>query len=111
MIYLLVNYRIVQPTLYFTLIFFTFTSGVVTYVSPAYGGSTSDRQIIERSELLKDGKFESGDSIMADRGIMVSFSNRHICCNSRSSCGTQFLLFLPRSLTSEPSLQGDTSEP
>ena len=46
--------------------------GLVTHVSPAYGGSTSDRQIIERSELLEDGKFESGDSIMADRGIMVS---------------------------------------
>ena len=46
--------------------------GVVTYVSPAYGGSTSDRQIIERSELLEDGKFEAGDSIMADRGIMVN---------------------------------------
>ena len=50
----------------------TFISGVVTYVSPAYGGSTSDRQIIERSELLEDGKFQSGDSFMADRGIMVS---------------------------------------
>ena len=48
--------------------FLTSTSGVVTYVSPAYGGSTSDRQIIESSELLEDGKFESGDSIMADRG-------------------------------------------
>lgn len=42
--------------------------GVVTHISPAFGGATSDRQIIERSELLEDGKFESGDSIMADRG-------------------------------------------
>ena len=52
----------------YILMFLNSTSGVVTYVSPAYGGSTSDRQIIESSELLEDGKFESGDSIMADRG-------------------------------------------
>ena len=45
--------------------------GVVSYVSPTYGGCTSDRQIIERSELVKKDMFEEGDSIMADRGIMV----------------------------------------
>ena len=45
--------------------------GVVTHVSPTYGGCTSDRQIIERSELIKKGMFSKGDSIMADRGIMV----------------------------------------
>ena len=45
--------------------------GVVTYVSPSYGGATSDRQIIERSELLAANKFLPGDEIMADRGIMV----------------------------------------
>lgn len=45
--------------------------GVVTHVSPTYGGCTSDRQIIERSELVQKGMFEKGDSIMADRGIMV----------------------------------------
>lgn len=47
--------------------------GQVTYLSDCYGGGTSDRQIIERSSLVKDGKllFEKGDSIMADRGIMV----------------------------------------
>ena len=43
--------------------------GVVTYVSPSYGGSCSDRQIIERSELLNE--MRPGESIMADRGIMV----------------------------------------
>lgn len=26
--------------------------GLVSYVSPAYGGSTSDKQILERSSLL-----------------------------------------------------------
>ena len=45
--------------------------GRVTYVSPSYGGATSDRQIIERSSLLKDRMLAPGDSIMADRGIMV----------------------------------------
>ena len=47
--------------------------GQVTFVSDCYGGATSDRQIIERSSLVKDGKalFKRGDSIMADRGIMV----------------------------------------
>jgi hypothetical protein len=45
--------------------------GAVSYVSDSYGGSASDRQIIERSELLDQGKFEPKDSIMADRGIMV----------------------------------------
>lgn len=47
-------------------------SGSVSYISEAYGGSASDRQIIERSSLCTDPeKFEKGDSIMADRGIMV----------------------------------------
>ena len=46
--------------------------GAVTFVSDAYGGSTSDRQIFERSVLCTDStRFESKDSIMADRGIMV----------------------------------------
>ena len=44
--------------------------GVVTYVSKAYGGAISDRQIIENSELL-NGCFSGGKSIMADRGILV----------------------------------------
>jgi hypothetical protein len=46
--------------------------GSVSYVSDAYGGSASDRQIIERSELCTQrGKFSAKDSIMADRGILV----------------------------------------
>ncbi|CAC5392327.1 unnamed protein product [Mytilus coruscus] len=46
--------------------------GTVSYVSDAYGGSASDRQIIEKSELLQLNLnlFEQV-SIMADRGIMV----------------------------------------
>ena len=46
--------------------------GSVSYVSDAYGGSASDRQIIERSELCtQNGHFSPKDSIMADRGILV----------------------------------------
>jgi hypothetical protein len=46
--------------------------GTVSYVSDAYGGSTSDRQIMERSPLCTEsGIFWKNDSIMADQGIMV----------------------------------------
>lgn len=45
--------------------------GQVTYVSDVYCGSTSDRQIVERSTLLTGDLLARGDSIMADRGIMV----------------------------------------
>ena len=44
-------------------------AGIVSYVSPAFGGSTSDRQIVERSELPK--ACLSGDAIMADKGFYV----------------------------------------
>ena len=46
--------------------------GTVSYISPTYGGAASDRQIIERSTILQDNLLERGESIMADRGIMVS---------------------------------------
>jgi len=45
--------------------------GDVTHISDAFGGSTSDRQIVEQSELLSEEKFSPGDSIMADRGFIV----------------------------------------
>lgn len=46
--------------------------GAVVYVSDTYGGSCSDRQIMERSTLLSDNsKFSANSSIMADRGIMI----------------------------------------
>jgi len=58
--------------------------GVVTYVSDAYGGSASDRQIIERSDLLHKNVFESNNSIMADRSIMVQdlFSSQDVFVNT-----------------------------
>lgn len=43
--------------------------GLVNYVSPAYGGSASDRQIVERSTLPQ--MCSGGDSILADKGFNV----------------------------------------
>ncbi|XP_078487340.1 uncharacterized protein LOC144745224 [Ciona intestinalis] len=61
-------------------------NGLVTYVSDAYGGSASDRQIMEKSDLYLNGKylFNSGDSIMADRGILVQdlFSSLDVKVNT-----------------------------
>jgi hypothetical protein len=47
--------------------------GAITFVSDAYGGSASDRQVIEKSSHFDPNKkmFDKGGSIMADRGIMV----------------------------------------
>lgn len=43
--------------------------GMVSFISDAFGGSTSDRQIVERSSLID--RSEYGDSIMADKGFNV----------------------------------------
>lgn len=43
--------------------------GFVSYLSPAYGGSVSDRQIVERSNLTT--LCDPGDSIMADKGFNI----------------------------------------
>ena len=43
--------------------------GLVSYVSDSYGGSTSDRQIVERSALTS--MCSTKDSIMADKGFNV----------------------------------------
>jgi hypothetical protein len=47
--------------------------GAVSFISDSFGGSTSDRQIIESSDIIKpeSNMFLPKDSIMADRGIMV----------------------------------------
>ena len=43
--------------------------GLVSYISPAYGGCTSDRQIVERSQIVRS--CDPGDSVMADKGFNV----------------------------------------
>ena len=58
--------------------------GLVTFVSEAYGGSASDRQILERSALFtKPNLFSPGDSIMADRGFQVQdlFATKGVSLN------------------------------
>lgn len=43
--------------------------GLVNYISPVYGGCTSDRQIVERSNIVS--LCDPGDSVMADKGFNV----------------------------------------
>lgn len=43
--------------------------GLVTFISPAYGGATSDREVIARSDLMR--MCDSSDSIMADKGFNI----------------------------------------
>jgi hypothetical protein len=43
--------------------------GLISYVSDAYGGATSDRQIVERSNL--PNMCQAHDSVMADKGFNV----------------------------------------
>ena len=44
-------------------------SGLVTFLSPAFGGSTSDRQCVERSS--RNTLCDPGDEIMAKKGFNV----------------------------------------
>ena len=46
-------------------------SGAITFLSQLYTGSMSDREIVERSEIL-DLPFNEGDSVMADEGFSIS---------------------------------------
>jgi hypothetical protein len=55
--------------------------GLLSFVSPAYGGSASDRQLVERSPLLD--LCEPGDSVMSDKGFNVQdlFAPKDITVN------------------------------
>ena len=44
-------------------------SGVITFVSPTYEGSVSDRKLVEVSGLLDI--LEPGDELMADKGFVI----------------------------------------
>lgn len=45
--------------------------GGFTFVSAAYPGSISDRDIVIKSGILNPGFYEQGDSIMVDRGFTI----------------------------------------
>lgn len=47
----------------------TSPGGLVTHLSDVYGGWVSDRQMVERSDVL--GKCDPGDEILADKGINI----------------------------------------
>ena len=44
-------------------------NAVITYVSPLYPGSTSDKVVVERSQVLSH--FVAGDLILADKGFLI----------------------------------------
>ena len=44
-------------------------SGAVSFLSPVYEGSISDKKLVEKSGLLD--KLETGDEIMADKGFVI----------------------------------------
>ncbi|KAL5011040.1 hypothetical protein ScPMuIL_013345 [Solemya velum] len=55
--------------------------GAVSYISDAYGGSVSDRQIVERSAMMN--MCDPGDSIMSDKGFNVQdlFAHQDVAIN------------------------------
>ena len=54
--------------------------GLTSYVSPAYGGSASDRHILERSPLTL--LMDTGDEMMVDKGFDV----QDIFCTTQCDC-------------------------
>ena len=46
-------------------------AGGITFISPAFPGSTSDRDIVIKSGILNPALYEMGDAIMADRGFTI----------------------------------------
>ena len=46
--------------------------GGFTFISSAYPGSISDKNIVIKSGFLRKELWESGDSVMADRGFTIA---------------------------------------
>ena len=55
--------------------------GLVSFISPVFGGSTSDRQIVERCNIVS--MCDPGDSVMADKGFNVQdmFASQDVTVN------------------------------
>ena len=45
-------------------------SGVISYVSHAYPGQTTDKEIIIASDILS--QMQIGDNVMADKGFLIN---------------------------------------
>ena len=46
--------------------------GVISFLSPLYGGSVSDREITSSCSIIE--QLEQGDSLMADKGFTIEDS-------------------------------------
>jgi hypothetical protein len=54
-------------------------NGVVSYISPLYGGATSDRSLLNMTgaeSLIQ--LMEDGDQIMSDRGFALDHQHSHL---------------------------------